>query len=180
MKGELEHGATPRAGSFPGVSLGAPASRALELRDLRGFHSVARTGNFARAARELNISQPNVSYQVQKLEQELGAQLVIRHRRGVTLTQAGSCLMERLDVPFLATLPSAFIASAAIGLVLERLLYRHLYARGHLDQVMFSIGLVFMACAATDWLCAVLAEVGSPEDVDGGALPPGDIMAPIL
>jgi LysR family nitrogen assimilation transcriptional regulator len=98
MKGELEHGATPRAGSFPGVSLDAPASRALELRDLRGFHSVARTGNLARAARELNISQPNVSYQVQKLEQELGTQLVIRHRRGVTLTQAGSCLMERLDV----------------------------------------------------------------------------------
>ncbi len=74
------------------------ASRALELRELRGFHSVARTGNFGRAARELNIGQPNVSYQVQKLEQELGTQLVIRHRRGVTLTQAGSCLMERLDV----------------------------------------------------------------------------------
>jgi branched-chain amino acid transport system permease protein len=61
-------------------------------------------------------------------------------------------LMERLGMPFLATLPCAFLASAAIGLVLERLLYRRLYARSHLDQVLFSIGLVFMACAATDWV----------------------------
>jgi branched-chain amino acid transport system permease protein len=61
-------------------------------------------------------------------------------------------LMERLGVPFLATLPCAFLATAAVGLVLERLLYRHLYARSHLDQVLFSIGLVFMACAATDFV----------------------------
>jgi LysR family nitrogen assimilation transcriptional regulator len=81
-----------------GSSLDEPAIRALELRDLRSFHSVARTGNFARAARALNISQSNVSYQVQKLEQEFGAQLLIRHGRGATLTEAGSCLMERLDV----------------------------------------------------------------------------------
>jgi LysR family transcriptional regulator, nitrogen assimilation regulatory protein len=80
------------------MSLGGLANRALELRELRYFHSVARTGNFGRAARELNIGQPNVSHQVQKLEQELGIQLLIRHGRGVTLTQAGSCLMERLDV----------------------------------------------------------------------------------
>ena len=72
--------------------------RSLELRELRYFHSVARTGNFGRAARELNIGQPNVSHQVQKLEQELGTQLLIRHGRGVTLTRAGSCLMERLDI----------------------------------------------------------------------------------
>ena len=39
-----------------------------------------------------------VTQQVQKLEQELGTQLLIRHGRGVTLTQAGSCLMERIDV----------------------------------------------------------------------------------
>ena len=61
-------------------------------------------------------------------------------------------LMDRLGMPFLATLPCAFVASAAIGLVLERLLYRRLYGRGHLDQVLFSIGLVFMASAATDYV----------------------------
>jgi LysR family nitrogen assimilation transcriptional regulator len=79
------------------MSLGGLASRALELRELRYFHSVARTGNFGRAARELNITQPSVTHQVQKLEEELGTQLLIRHGRGVTLTQAGSCLMDRID-----------------------------------------------------------------------------------
>jgi LysR family nitrogen assimilation transcriptional regulator len=93
MNATLEH-----TNVVPGMFLGGLAGRRLELRELRYFHSVARTGNFARAARELRIGQPNVSHQVQKLEQELGTQLLIRHGRGVTLTQAGSCLMERLDV----------------------------------------------------------------------------------
>jgi LysR family transcriptional regulator, nitrogen assimilation regulatory protein len=112
MKALLEHPAPgPHAGMSPvgarlprkrvtlppGLSLGGLASRSLELRELRYFQSVARTGNFGRAARELNIGQPNVSHQVQKLEQELGTQLLIRHGRGVTLTRAGSCLMERID-----------------------------------------------------------------------------------
>jgi branched-chain amino acid transport system permease protein len=61
-------------------------------------------------------------------------------------------LMQRAGVPFLLTLPLAFLASAALGLVLERLVYRPMYAKSHLDQVMFSIGLVFMAVAGTDWL----------------------------
>jgi LysR family transcriptional regulator, nitrogen assimilation regulatory protein len=98
MKADLEHGDVLRSMPPAGASLGGLAGRTLELRELRYFHSVARTGNFGRAARELNIGQPNVSHQVQKLEQELGTQLLIRHGRGVTLTQAGSCLMERLDV----------------------------------------------------------------------------------
>jgi len=57
-------------------------------------------------------------------------------------------LLSRLGVPFLASLPLAFIASAVVGLVLERLLYRRLYKASHLDQVLFSIGLTFMSVAA--------------------------------
>ena len=60
-------------------------------------------------------------------------------------------LMNRYGVPFLACLPAAFVAAALAGLVLERTLYRHLYDRPHLDHVLFSIGLVFMAVAAVDW-----------------------------
>ena len=60
-------------------------------------------------------------------------------------------LMNRHGVPFLATLPLAFIGPALIGLALERTLYKRLYARSHLDQVLFSIGLVFMAVAAVDY-----------------------------
>ncbi len=60
-------------------------------------------------------------------------------------------LMNHFGVPFLLTLPLAFIVPALIGLVLERTLYKRLYARNHLDQVLFSIGLVFMAVAAVDY-----------------------------
>jgi branched-chain amino acid transport system permease protein len=60
-------------------------------------------------------------------------------------------LMDRWGVPFLACLPAAFIAAAALGVVLERTLYVHMYGRSPLDQVLFSIGLVFMAVAAVDW-----------------------------
>ena len=60
-------------------------------------------------------------------------------------------LMQRLNVPFLLCLPVAFAGSALLGAVLERTLYRPMYKRPHLDQVLFSIGLTFMAVAATDY-----------------------------
>ncbi|GIZ50558.1 branched-chain amino acid ABC transporter permease [Noviherbaspirillum aridicola] len=61
-------------------------------------------------------------------------------------------LMTRAGLPFLLTLPLAFIASAVVGLILERTLYRRLYKAPHLDQVLFSIGLTFIAIAAATWL----------------------------
>ena len=60
-------------------------------------------------------------------------------------------LMSRAGVPFLATLPVAFVVSAIAGIVLERTLYQRLYKATHLEQVMFSIGLVFMAVAGATW-----------------------------
>ena len=60
-------------------------------------------------------------------------------------------LMQRWDWPFLACLPAAFAATAVLGGALERSLYRPMYVRPHLDQVLFSIGLTFMAVAAVDW-----------------------------
>ena len=60
--------------------------------------------------------------------------------------------MTRLGLPFLASLPVALVVSALAGVVLERLLYRRLYRATHLDQVLFSIGLIFMAIAAATWL----------------------------
>ena len=60
-------------------------------------------------------------------------------------------LMNKMGVPFLATLPIAFIVSAAAGALLERTLYRPMYAKPHLDQVLFSIGLVFMTVAGVDY-----------------------------
>lgn len=60
-------------------------------------------------------------------------------------------LMQRLDVPFLLSLPAAFLGAALLGAVLERTLYRPLYHKPHLEQVLFSIGLVFMSVAAVDY-----------------------------
>jgi len=60
-------------------------------------------------------------------------------------------LMQRYDVPFLLCLPIAFVVVALLGAVLERTLYRPMYRRPHLDQVLFSIGLTFMAVAAMDY-----------------------------
>jgi branched-chain amino acid transport system permease protein len=60
--------------------------------------------------------------------------------------------MTRLGVPFLLTLPLAFVVSGAAGILLERTLYRRLYKASHLDQVLFTIGLTFMAIATATYL----------------------------
>jgi len=60
-------------------------------------------------------------------------------------------LMQKAGWPFLACLPAAFVLVALAGAVLEPLLYRRMYGRPHLDQVLFSIGLAFMAVAAVDF-----------------------------
>jgi branched-chain amino acid transport system permease protein len=68
-------------------------------------------------------------------------------------------LMQRAGVPFMVCLPVAFMLAALLGAVLEPTLYRPLYRRPHLDQVLFSIGLVFMAVAAVDYF------VGSTQQI---------------
>ncbi len=68
-------------------------------------------------------------------------------------------LMGRLGVPFLWCLPIAFVATALVGAVLERTLYVHLYSRPHLDHVLFTIGLVFMAVAAIDYFLGAQQQI---------------------
>jgi branched-chain amino acid transport system permease protein len=77
-------------------------------------------------------------------------------------------LTSRSGVPFLAALPVAFLATAAIGVLLERTRYRHLYGRPHLDQVLFSIGIVYMAIAAVDYVMGSQQQfVTLPEALQG-------------
>src|SRR5579863_6080191 len=57
-------------------------------------------------------------------------------------------LMQQAGVPFLATLPIAFLAIGAASVAFERVLYRRLYRAGELDQVLLTIGLVLMAVAS--------------------------------
>ncbi len=57
--------------------------------------------------------------------------------------------MNRAHLGFAAALALGFVAAAALSAVLERLLYRRLYRAGELDQVLFTIGLIFIFIAAT-------------------------------
>ena len=61
-------------------------------------------------------------------------------------------MINRAGVPFLLTLPFAFVIPAVIGVALERTLYRRLYGASPLDQVLFTIGLVLMAMPIANYL----------------------------
>jgi branched-chain amino acid transport system permease protein len=61
-------------------------------------------------------------------------------------------LMQRWQVPFLWCLPLAFVLVGVLGAVLEATLYRAMYRKPHLDQVLFSIGLAFMEVAGVDYV----------------------------
>ena len=67
----------------------------METRALRYFQTVAECGSYSRGAELLRISQPAVSRQIGKLEDELGTRLFQRHSHGVNLTGAGQILLER-------------------------------------------------------------------------------------
>jgi DNA-binding transcriptional LysR family regulator len=68
-----------------------------DLRRLRAFHAVARTGSFSTAARELGYTQSVVSHHVAALERELGLTLFNRGTRPVTVTDAGNRLLGHTE-----------------------------------------------------------------------------------
>lgn len=61
-------------------------------------------------------------------------------------------LINRMGVPFLATLPLAFLVAAATSVVLERTMFRRLYRSSDLDQCLLTIGLVFVAVASAAYV----------------------------
>ena len=77
-------------------------------------------------------------------------------------------MMNRYGVSFYWGLPAAFVFSALLGAVLERTLYVHLYTKSHLDQVLFSIGLVFMATAVVDYFMSANQQtINLPPSLEG-------------
>ncbi|MGC3990487.1 MAG: LysR substrate-binding domain-containing protein [Chthoniobacteraceae bacterium] len=65
------------------------------MHQLRYVVAIARAGNFSRAAEQCHVSQPSLSQQVQKLEDELGERLFDRLRREVRLTPHGEAFLRR-------------------------------------------------------------------------------------
>ena len=67
----------------------------MELHQLRYFVAVAETENFTRAAERAHVSQPSLSQQILKLEQEIGHKLFHRLGRKAVVTEAGAAFLER-------------------------------------------------------------------------------------
>src|SRR2546430_16047550 len=67
----------------------------MELHQLRYFCAVVETGSFSRAAEQSHVSQPSLSQQILKLEDELGARLFDRLGRSVRLTEVGKAFLPR-------------------------------------------------------------------------------------
>lgn len=66
----------------------------IKLRDLEYLDAIDRFKHFGKAAEACFVSQPTLSGQIMKFEEQLGLQLVERHRRGVMLTPAGEQLVK--------------------------------------------------------------------------------------
>ena len=69
----------------------------MELRELRYFLAVAREESILKASEALYVSQPNLSRQMKRLEEELGQPLFLRGSRKITLTEAGELLRKRAE-----------------------------------------------------------------------------------
>jgi LysR family hydrogen peroxide-inducible transcriptional activator len=67
----------------------------MEMQQLRYVVAVARSGNFSRAAEQCHVSQPSLSQQIQKLEDELGERLFDRMKREARLTAPGETFLRR-------------------------------------------------------------------------------------
>jgi DNA-binding transcriptional LysR family regulator len=70
----------------------------MEIRQLTYFLAVAETLHFARAAESLGLAPSALSMQIQRLERELGARLLARTKRSVTLTSAGKLFLQEARV----------------------------------------------------------------------------------
>ena len=156
----------------------------MDIRQLRYFARIVELGSFSNAARDLNVAQSALSYQIRRLEEELHIRLLDRHGRGVAVTEAGKAVLQRaygvidelenirVDAWGRARYPSGEISLGATPSVTQTLAPR-LVERFHLayPDVRLSIHeggptLVY------DWLlrgridCAILYDVEKKPDIE--------------
>ena len=69
----------------------------IEFRHLRNFTVLAREGNYQKAAQRLNLAQPSLSRSIQRLEDLLGAELLIRGHQAMSLTASGELVLSHSE-----------------------------------------------------------------------------------
>lgn len=121
--------AAPYRAPAPAVIITTVVS--VDLRHFRSFVAVAEEGSIGRAAARLFITQPALTRQLQRLETELGVQLLLRSPRGVALTPSGQELVSKARVAL-----GAFEDAVAVGRPAEPsgLLALGLSVAGHRDR----------------------------------------------
>ena len=85
----------------------------MNLRDLEYVIAVAETGHFGQAADQCHVSQPTLSGQIKKLEDELGITLFERGRGGARLTATGKAVLEQAKLALRAATEIRNLAQAA-------------------------------------------------------------------
>src|ERR1700675_4291651 len=83
----------PRGGGESGRA--GPGGSMFSQGQLRYFVTVSEEGQITRAAKRLHLAQPALSQAIAQLESELGVELLMRHPRGVTLTDAGEAFLVK-------------------------------------------------------------------------------------
>src|ERR1700733_15184220 len=88
-----------------------------ETRELQALIATSRTGSYTAAADMLGYTQPAVSYQMRRLQQEVGTRLRAQVGRGARLTQAGTVLVRHAESVFAAMRAASeeLAALAALG-----------------------------------------------------------------
>jgi DNA-binding transcriptional LysR family regulator len=133
----------------------------MDFRHIRAFIAVADASSVTKAAARLHITQPPLTRHIHQLERELGVTLFVRHRQGVTLTQAGRQLLDRarrLDAAAIefvsaarhAVRPDAGVLRIGIGWGLWDLVHR--------VRVEFGRQFPNVAIEATDAFCHLEAD----------------------
>ncbi len=139
----------------------------MELRYLRYFVAVARERHFTKAAKALGISQPPLSQQIKRLEEEVGTPLLKRLTRGVELTEAGEAFYE--DACKILAMSDAALEKArgiarglngnlSIGITSSDAFHPHIFALIHRYQVQNPAVRVHQVEANMSSLTARLAE----------------------